>query len=63
MQVGPWSQADNLTGDTGGTVVSQADKLTDDAGGTVVQGDNLSGDTGGTVVPERIFRPVMFSGL
>ncbi|OUH15385.1 hypothetical protein AZ017_005012, partial [Klebsiella pneumoniae] len=27
------------------------------------QGDNLSGDTDGTVVPERIFRPVMFSGL
>ncbi|OUH62310.1 hypothetical protein AZ029_004964, partial [Klebsiella pneumoniae] len=21
MQVGPWSQGDNLTGDTGGTVV------------------------------------------
>jgi hypothetical protein len=47
MQVGPWSQGDNLTGDAGDR--GQADKLTDDAGGTVV--------------PERIFRPVMFSGL
>jgi len=27
------------------------------------QTDYLTGDAGGTVVPERIFRPVMFSGL
>ncbi len=37
MQVGPWSQADKLTDDAGGTVVP-ADKLTDDAGGTMVPG-------------------------
>ncbi|OUH47367.1 hypothetical protein AZ028_005024, partial [Klebsiella pneumoniae] len=27
------------------------------------QKDNLTDDAGGTVVSERIFRPVMFSGL
>ncbi len=37
MQVGPWSRAENLNDDTGGTVVPGW-KPNDDAGGTVVPG-------------------------
>ncbi len=50
MQVGPWSRAENLNDDTGGTVVP-AGSLNDDTGGTVVPAENLNDDTGGTVVP------------
>ncbi len=51
MQVGPWSQAENLNDDTGGTVVPGWKTVTTMQVGPWSQAENLNDDTGGTVVP------------